>query len=640
MVLKALKSRKRTVEQRKFDYIDYVIILDYNTEKTYYRGKEQSVIADWIIFEDGVKKSGYGMDEMMAMLHAFNTTLDDKSCYRAKVFVRNASYFFQFVRDYYDFSREKILAVNEHKLIHFSMGKIDFQCLTYHSNMKMKEYCNKYSSYPYNEDNLEERCLSMRSALMNEMKAENDDLYSIPDTSTGYVRRDVMNALHSYNQKAQRNYHLDMTTFLLLDNALRGGNCVVNRLRIGEIIEDVKSVDRCSAYTDSILNHEFPMGKWTSRTDDCQWEDYDWAVNHSKAVVMQVEFFNTSLKNEYHPAPYIDANHCTFYDDDNDIQNGRIISAHHFTTVITDVDFDIIQRQYNFKAEILQMATSQYGKLPECLLNVQRKYYTLKTELKGVEGQEFQYMKNKAKNNSIAGIFQQRMIKPTYKANGNQLVECKFSLEEKLEEANKKAYVSFGWGVWATAWARWELQKGIDAVGINFVYSDTDSIKYTGNFDFSEMNNAKIQESKLNGGVAKDKHNEKHYVGVWEQEKTATKFCMLGQKKYACCYDDTNNVIITVSGLDKELGSEAINIGDELGEGIDRFKVAEHIPFVFYGSAGGAVVYNDFAEPAYDDKGTKITSNVVIKPAVFTLGGKEEDKKAILNTKALCWLNV
>lgn len=639
MALKVLKSKKRKRNSRfgNFDYIDYIIVLDYNTELTYYQGKMQAVVSDWVLYEDGVKARGCGMDEMMKMLDAFNATLGEKSCYRAKIFVRNLSYFFQFAKAFHDFSKEDVMAATEHKIINCSMGKLDFRCLTYHSNMRMKEYCAKYSSFPFDEDDLENRSHSMRSAIMNEMEIEKDDLYSVPDTATGYVRRDTYASLSSYNSRTQTNYHLDKDTYLLLDNALRGGNCVASRFCTGNILSNVKSVDRCSAYTDSILNHEFPMGKWQV-VSECDWHDVERAKKRRKAVVMQVKFEEIELKNEYDPAPYLSTRHCEY--GHAEVESGRILSSDSLTTIITDIDFDIIQKQYKWKdATVLRMSMSKYGKLPENLLEVQRDYYRKKTELKEVEGQEFYYIKNKAKNNSIAGIFQQRPIQRKFSLSGSSFVEQEVDFDNALTEANKNARVSFAWGVWATAWARWELQKGIDAVGLGFCYSDTDSIKYIGDFDWTEINKEKEQESKANGGYAKDKHGKTHYVGVWEEEKTATKFCVLGQKKYASCYDDSDDVVITVSGLDKELGSDAINKGDEYGHGIERFKLAEHVPFVFKDSAGGVVIYNDFDEPVYDSDGTKITSNVVIKPAVFTLGGKDIDTKVLLATGRLCWVS-
>ena len=89
------------------------------------------------------------------------------------------------------------------------------------------------------------------------MKSDNDDLATVPLTSTGYVRRDVRNAIKS--NAALITDHcksIDEDVFKLLRKAFRGGNVHANRFKVGEVLHDVKSVDRASAYpTEMLQNH-------------------------------------------------------------------------------------------------------------------------------------------------------------------------------------------------------------------------------------------------------------------------------------------------------------------------------------------------------------------------------------------------
>ena len=52
----------------------------------------------------------------------------------------------------------------------------------------------------------------------------------------------------------------------------------------------------------------------------------------------------------------------------------------------------------------------------------------------------------------------------------------------------------------------------------DYVYSDTDSVKYIGNVDFSEYNAEKIRNSTASGAYAVDAKGKTHYMGVYEVE--------------------------------------------------------------------------------------------------------------------------
>lgn len=633
-MIKILKSKKRKKRQQGIYYIDYVLTFDFDITTT--SDGKQAYISKWNIQEEE-SHCGDSIFDLQNTLNTLNSMLAANQ--RAVIFVRNLSHLFQFLKGIHEFTDEEYFAIDEHKILNCRIDKIEFRCLMLHSNMKMREYTGKYGDTTYKEGgDIVDRCKAMRSAIINEMRIENDDLYSVPDTSTGYVRRDIHAAMYCSfaNRKLKENFKFSFDTYNLLDKALRGGNCVANRFYVGEIVKNVKSADRCSAYTDSILNHQYPMGAF-SHEGACDWEWYAKLRKRKNACVMQIEFINLRLKNPNNPAPYIDDTGDSY---NAVIEGDRIISADYLVTYITDVDLDIIMRQYDMDvANILDLSYARYGKLPEELLDVQRKYYTLKTELKNVKGEELRYMKNKAKNNSIAGIFQQRPIYKKFTIKNNIITEIEQDTEEAWNEvSNNLQSVSFAWGVWTTAWARWELQKAIDLAGDKFIYTDTDSVKYIGDIDWTKLNDDKVAESTSNKGVAKDKKGIPHYVGVWEQEETATEFCMLGQKKYAACHG--KKLMITVSGLDKELGGKALQKGDEYGSGIKRFQLAADIPFKFEGCAGGAILYNELGTNFIEYEGVKITSNMVIKPAIFTLGGEEVDDYYTLVSTKLNWISV
>ena len=252
------------------------------------------------------------------------------------------------------------------------------------------------------------------------------------------------------------------------------------------------------------------------------------------------------------------------------------------------------------------------------------RYYKNKTQLKDVEGQENFYMKEKAKLNSIYGLMVQDNMKQMLMfrkgrkdPDTGDLVEWFLdkskSQEEILEKYSKKGFLPYQWGVWITAWARFDLQEGIRLVDPrNSVYVDTDSVKYIGDVDFTEYNNQRIKASKKSGAYATDPHGVTHYMGVFEFEGRADKFISQGAKKY--CSESDGKLKLTCAGVNKKKGAQELM---ESG-GIDNFRDG----FTFYKSAGIEAVYNDEVDKwlNIDHHRLHITRNVYFHDSVYTLG--------------------
>lgn len=117
--------------------------------------------------------------------------------------------------------------------------------------------------------------------------------------------------------------------------------------------------------------------------------------------------------------------------------------------------------------------------------------------------------------------------------------ECKyidFDYEKQpsdIEKRASKAVVPFQWGVWTTAHARYRLQEGIDIVGEDFVYTDTDSVKFIGEHaaEFDALNEIRMQESIKSGAYAQDKKGNYPYMGVIRREEDYDRFITNGCEK-------------------------------------------------------------------------------------------------------------
>ena len=134
-------------------------------------------------------------------------------------------------------------------------------------------------------------------------------------------------------------------------------------------------------------------------------------------------------------------------------------------------------------------------------------------------------------------------------------------------EEKEKAFLSFSWGVWVTAYARDNLLRRMIQLDPYVVYSDTDSLKCAQGYDvkvFDEYNQSvikKIQKvsSTLNipfeNYAPEDSKGVKHLLGIFECETgagrkyTYDRFITQGAKKY--CVEIDGQIEITVSGVPK-----------------------------------------------------------------------------------------
>ena len=169
------------------------------------------------------------------------------------------------------------------------------------------------------------------------------------------------------------------------------------------------------------------------------------------------------------------------------------------------------------------------------------------------------------------------------------------------------------------------LEEGIRLVheteGADFVYCDTDSVKYTGTVDWTGYNTARVAECRESGSMATDPSGVTHYMGVFENEDRKDTgvayrfFKTLGAKKYAYVEKDGEGVHCTIAGVNKAKGGKEL---DEHG-GLDAFEEG----FVFRKAGGTMAVFNDSPEiPEVEIEGhvLRITANVAILPSEYTLG--------------------
>lgn len=605
---------------------------------------ECAIVYSWALhFHHHFTVRGRTLQEFAQLLTKLRAELCSKE--RLVIWVHNLSYEFQFLRGIYDFATDEVFCTAPRKILRAEMrAAFEFRCSYLHCNMSLGEYTRKYkvehmkldgdtfdyskTRYPWTPLTDEEwryqlhDVIGLCEALEAEMNIDGDDLYSVPLTSTGYVRREVRRAMASYKR-----YKLPATlppveVFELLHAAFRGGDTHANRYYSGRILHGVNSADRSSSYPDVQCNHEFPVGSWLYIKDPDERHLRLLIDKRKKAYVMRASFTGICLRNIRWGFPYISRDKCEalrggVYD------NGRVLKADTLTTTFTDVDMEIMSEQYTWESMTpLEMACSRYGKLPDEYTAVAKEYYRRKTELKDIPGQEIYYMKSKNLLNSIYGMSAQNPAKPLIEFHNGNYVEHESTTEERLLNSYKTAFQSYAWGVWTTAWARYELQAGLKLAGDNAVYCDTDSVKYLGEIDWSGYNAERIKSSTENGAYASDKNGKLHHMGVYEMEKSYYRFATLGAKKYAFQYSEGGATRVTIAGVTKRSGGAELDVGDEYGKGLERFILLDP-PFTFRTAGGTEARYRDgwvHTDIELDGHRISVPPCVVLRPSTYTLG--------------------
>ena len=612
----------------------------FDIETTTLPDLEQAIMYIWQFqLDETVTIIGRTWEEFLEFLRNVREAIRPKVLC---IYVHNLSFEFQFLKGIYAFQQDEVFAVEPRKVLKCTMyDTFEFRCSYLHSNMSLAAFTKKmgvpdaklsdfdYSKvrYPWTELTEDELhyCINdvrgLVQALKREMSMDHDTLYTIPLTSTGYVRCDCKRAMEEFNHAQLMEMLPDAEVYTLLREGFRGGNVHASRWMSGDIIPGVYGQDLCSAYPAAMILYKYPMKPFFHEGPVTLERLMDLLQHKHKALLFRICFYDIKLISRYTGAPYLARDKCRNIQGGR-FDNGRILEADYLETTVTDLDFRIIMKQYDWSAaNPYDLYYSRYGKLPKPLRDTVIKYFRLKTELKQNPGdpydadKEYFYFKAKNKLNSLYGMCAQDPVKDSIDFIDGQYIQRNDPVDELLKKSYRKAFLSYAWGVWVTCWCRTMLQRGIDAAGDRFVYCDTDSVKSIGPLDMSAYNDEIRALAEKNGGYADDPTGKRHYLGVFEDEYPSglESFVTLGAKKYA--YVENGQLHITIAGVNKKKGAAEL-------KDIRNFKEG----FVFRDAGGTESIYNDDIHYDYflDGHWILITDNVVIRESTYELGITEE----------------
>lgn len=418
-------------------------------------------------------------------------------------------------------------------------------------------------------------------------KAEYGSLFKIPLTQTGTIRRVVKSRLMKDKKYASyvRTLVPSQEMYAILLKVFAGGFTHANRLHSGRTInadyinEDsiyIQHLDFASSYPTVMCCMKYPSTPWVYYRrviDESTFDDY--------AYIYRLKFGRPNSTNWN---TYIQASKCERKINPV-MDNGRIISADEIEIYVTEIDYMIIKENYEWEElEVLECYRSKKKYLPKPLIEYIYELYGNKTSLKPRDGEvqsqeEYDlYMQSKQYINSCFGMMVTSLVNEdvcydieTGEWSIGKLTEYKIAKELEKLKMGTKVFLSYSWGVYVTAYARYNLWKCIGQCGNNgedVIYCDTDSIFAIGKKDWSEYNDwitDKLRVACADLGLdfalsrPKTKSGKEKPLGIFTEETPCIEFRTLGAKRYCerRMYiegdeEADGKLHLTISGINKQ----------------------------------------------------------------------------------------
>ena len=505
------------------------------------------------------------------------------------VYVHNLSYEFQFICKWFNWI--DIFADSERKPIKATTDThFIFKCSYRLSGYSLEVLANNLKSHnikkmvgdldynlirnsktPISKEELKycENDVLIVTSYIDEQINEFGNIEKIPLTQTGKVRRYVRKQCF-HNEQYQyfiKELTIEKPEYMLLKNAFMGGFTHCNAMYTNKICKNVTSYDFTSSYPTVLISEKYPMSKGKEVYITTETELLNLIKNY--CVLVDLQFSN--IQSSFMYEQIISYSKCRNVKNPL-INNGRIVQADTLTISCTDIDFLNIKDFYkwdNMKIGLCYIYEKNY--LPKEFIKTILHLYKSKTELKGVDGKEVEYLHSKELLNSLYGMCVTSIVHDTVNFNGSEWTTENGNLDEELKNYNtdKNRFLFYHWGVWCTAYARNNLYTGIKECKDDYIYSDTDSIKIF-NADkhknyFEKYNKWIVQKLEkclkyhnipLDYISPKTIKGDIKTLGIWDFDGFYTDFKTLGAKRYIYRKDD--KISITVCGLSKKSGKEFI----------------------------------------------------------------------------------
>lgn len=585
----------------KIHYLNIPCSFDIETTSFYDGLAKKAIMYIWTCNINGTTFYGRTWTQFVDLCHIIAEVFEcNKFNRRCIIYIHNLEYEFQFMRKWFDW--HDIFADDKRSPLYCSTTDgIEFRCsyrLSGYSLAKLADELNTYktkkmvgdldyyklrhSMTPLTDKEFK-YCTQDTQVVVcyiqEEIERNENNIAKIPYTKTGYVRRfcqqfclassgkqdDVSRLKGMKYRDVMQSLTLTYDQYKMCKAGFQGGFTHANVNYVNKTLTQVSSIDFTSSYPFTMMAQYFPMSS-PREVEVKDLRDLNFYLANY-CCLFEVQFINLQpLTTNENP---ISSSRCSYLKDYH-INNGRVINAGILETTITELDYDIFRNFYRWDGiKIGKFLTFYKGYLPTSFVKALVQLYKDKTQLKGVEGKEVEYLLSKGMLNSAYGMavtdivredleYHQELFADEWQTGSETPVS-----QLKRYNRNPSRFLYYPWGVWVTAHARHNLFKGIREFGSDYVYSDTDSIKAINmdrHMEFIKNYNLHVREQLQ---AAADFHGipmedfepktikgEPKLIGVWDFEGTYDRFKTLGAKRYLVQHG--NDIEFTVAGVNKK----------------------------------------------------------------------------------------
>lgn len=669
------EEHKFIISNKKISFLNEPCSFDIETSSYYNENGEKRATTYALMIS--VNEHYYLARTYEEMLKAFNFIIDFFKEHKVIIYVHNLGYELQFIRKWVDI--KKLFAAKERKPLYFEVDNLIFKCSYMLSGLSLENLGKQigvakqtgkldYRKIRHSESPLtySEKLyclydLKVVDAYIKTQIKEYNGICYIPLTKTGKVRKHIKlccfyggKKSHKKNcskyfvrfRKKMKNLTLTPECYEQLKKAFQGGFTHSNPFNTGIKLYNVCSYDLTSAYPAVMFRYMFPMS--APQKVECKNKEEFLKTLNKYCCVFSICYENLrTISNIDYP---LSENKCDIKKNIT-VSNGRIVSADMVETTITEQDFKIFEKFYNYdNFRVRDMYVFKKGYLPFEFINAMLDLYQQKTELKGVEDKEDFYLNVKEMLNSFFGMCVTDISRDNFVYKNNEWSIEKGDIKKNIEKYNndKMRYLFYAWGVWITAYNRKVLFQAIYELGQDYVYSDTDSVKFVNKKAhekyFEDYNREIIRMNeeiceKL--GYDKNKLFPKTIkgivkpLGVWEYEGTYQVFKTLGAKRYMTMKD--YKISFTVAGCSKKTAVPYLCRKYGKYKVFDKFDNGLYIPSNATSKMTHTYIDEGFEEELTDYLGNTMTveekSYIHLEPCEFSLSISKEFLAYLKNCK-------
>lgn len=419
---------------------------------------------------------------------------------------------------------------------------------------------------------------------INEQIKMYGDITKIPLTNTGRVRKFTRNkclytdknhkksSVGKYTRYRALMEELTLTVdeYKLCYDAFIGGFTHASTLHSGKLLKNVHSADLTSAYPYVCLSELFPMSAPIKVEFEKEKDFLDLMYSKYELSVFNIKFNGVQSRLTYES--YLSESKCTNIVG-GIINNGRIFYAETLATNLTNIDFKIMSEVYKWDSiELGDCYKFHANYLPRPIIESIIELYKNKTQYKDVPDKIVEYFNSKGMLNSTYGMMVTAIIRNLIQYDDEWGIE-KVTLEKAQEQVDiynkgKNRFLYYPWGIFVTAYNRFNIWQGILELKEDYIYSDTDSLKYLNkeaHDDFFTAYNKEVENKLLkmcdyysidfNDLKPKTIKGKEKLIGVFDYEGMYTHFKTLGAKRYLVRFED-GTMQLTCAGLSKKNGIE------------------------------------------------------------------------------------